>query len=123
VSSVLGIFLLCLWGFALGDPSVSVWLTWGDGLAALGAFMIAAFTPAFPTRSERMRGPLALSLTLFCFWILGLAASAAPWLAWWNLGFAVAFLVVGLLGIPESKGARFQSRISGEENEKVKRGA
>lgn len=105
-SSILGIGLLCLWGVGLGDFSVNGWITWMDGLAAVFAFTIAILTPAFPSRREKMQGPLEISFGLFCLWGIGLLLGSAPWVSWWNLGFAMAFLLVGLAGSSKRKSMR-----------------
>jgi hypothetical protein len=108
VSSILGIGLLCLWGVALGDSSVSGWITWMVGLAAIFAFLIAVMTPAFPTRRERIQRPLEIAFGLFCLWAIGLFTEGAHWISWWSLGFSISFLLLALAGSSKRKSLRDQ---------------
>jgi hypothetical protein len=122
-SSVLGIGLLCLWGFGLGDPGANPWITWMDGLMALFSFMIAVLGPPFPNRSQRVKGPLSVAAGLLFMTVIGFVSPGARWLSWWNLGFGCAYLLLAAAGLPQ-RHPPFRSAIPDQaEKEKTKRSA
>ncbi len=96
ISAILGVGLIVLWIVGLGNPNTSSWLTWMDGIAALCAFGIAAFTPDYATRSTRMGLPMAMSVALFAFWLIALSTGVSAGMTWWNFAFACAFLILGI---------------------------
>jgi hypothetical protein len=93
---VLGIGLVILWIAGLSAHATG-WLTWLDGLAALGAFAIGG---AVATRTGAAAGTatIALSLGLFVLWIVALATDASLWLSWCTFAFALALLILGIAG-------------------------
>lgn len=98
-SLVLAVGLVILWIMGLNFHATP-WLTWLDALGALFAFSIAAGLGAGvgSARAYGTAAPVALGIGLGVLWIIGLATNAQAWLAWWTLGFACAFLLLGILG-------------------------
>ena len=126
MSTLFGLGLVVLWIAGLGSAEATPWLTWFDGLAALCAFGIAAFTPRYATRGTRMGQPIALAVGLFILWAVGLANGATPWLSWWNFVFGCAFLILGVAAGAERQvpGMGTLSDLDRErEREKIRRSA
>ena len=96
MATILGIGLVVLWIAGLGSATAPRWLTWFDGLAALASFAIAAFTPAYASKSTRMGEPIAVSVGLYALWVIALASGATGWLTWWTFVFACAFVGLGI---------------------------
>jgi hypothetical protein len=94
LSIALGIGLVVLFMVGLGR-NATPWLTWMDGVAALGAFAIAA--GALATSTSGGGAVIGLGLLLGVLWILGLSTHAVLWLTWWTFAFSCAFLLVGLV--------------------------
>ena len=98
VSVVLGIGLIILWIAGLSSHAThgGAWLTWLDGVAGLVAIAIGVGVG----KQARMGVPGwgLIALGLFILWIVGLAAAAPVWLAWWTFAFACAFVILAASG-------------------------
>lgn len=92
VSVALGIGLIILWIAGLSAHS-ALWLTWLDGIAGLVAILLGVAVVGSVARAG-VGGWGLLALGLFVLWIIGLAAHAPLWLAWWTFAFACAFVVL-----------------------------
>lgn len=102
ITGILGFGLLTLWIVGLGSPEAARWLTWMDGVVALGAFGIAWATPSLKggVRFKAVTS-MILSFGLFALWAMGLAKDVTEWLVWWNFAFAVAFFLLSVSGLSE----------------------
>jgi len=96
MSFIFGVCLVILWITALNAPDAASWMTWLDGVAAIGAFIVSGTADPTLPRMQRVAGPIALSIGLYALWVIGLATSAVPWLCWWTFAFASAFLVLAV---------------------------
>jgi hypothetical protein len=117
-SAILGIGLVILWIAGLSSATAPAWLTWLDAAAAVWAFIIAAGTPVDARTAMRAGNPIALSIGLFAFWIIGLATSGPAWQDWWNFAFACAFLVLGFAGGMAGRRAVPTSTVTPSEEER-----
>jgi hypothetical protein len=96
MSFVLGLGLAALWVAGLNSPIAPRWFTWFDGLAAAGAFIVAAMMQSYDTRAKRVGGPITLAIGLLVLWIIGLATGAVGWMSWWTFAFACGFLTLAV---------------------------
>ena len=89
--AVFGLGLLVVWVVGLSNPTASSWINWLDGMAALAAFSIAAFLPAYSSRRIRSAAPGLISFVLAVLWIAGMSTGVVSWQRWANALFAIAF--------------------------------
>ena len=61
----IGTGLAILWVAGLSSPYAPGWMTWLDGLGALGAFYVSGRASDQDLRTQRMNGPVSLSVGLF----------------------------------------------------------
>jgi hypothetical protein len=101
---VLGIGLAILWLVGL-QYHASSWLTWLNGVAALGSFGIALM-PASTPPARLASSPIVMAMALFVLWIVALAVGAEAWLAWWTFAFGAAFMLVGIIAYSERRPTR-----------------
>jgi hypothetical protein len=94
-SLILAAGLGALWIIGLGHHATG-WLTWLDGLAALGGFAIVLGVSDLATGAIKAGGPIALGMALGVFWIIGLATGSTTWLIWSTFAFACAYILVGI---------------------------
>jgi len=106
----LGAGLLLLSLAALGATVFPIWYVWLDLIAATAAVSAGVFKLGEPrSKSEKSRQveiPIIISIGMFAIWIVAVAIAIPNWLAWWNFGFAVAFMLLGIVasaGISQSE--------------------
>lgn len=97
----LGLVLLAIAGASYHTPG------WLLGLELAGA-AAAAITAWALASARRFGGILAglLAIGLLLLWLVGVAAGAAFWLAWWNFGFAAGFLILAFASFALSEPAQ-----------------
>jgi hypothetical protein len=106
VSIALGLGLVILWIAGLAYHGMR-WLTLLDGVAALGSVLVAAAFAVAPLAGTALSA--TVSLGLFLLWLIAIAAGGGSALAWWNFGFACAFMVVAAASVArESPGRRWR---------------
>jgi hypothetical protein len=91
-----GLLALSIGGMLIEESGM--WLTWLDGLAGLSTFFLTGSDErSNPARASRVGAYLVMGMGLLLFWIMGLAAKTAPWIAWPNLIFASAFFILAFV--------------------------
>lgn len=91
-----GLLVLCLVGLATPSP---VWLVWLDGLTGIWSLLVAGAVLGLGMRSsEAAPGwSLAIAAALLALWAGGFVIHERGWLLWWTFGFALAYLLVGVV--------------------------
>ena len=97
LSLFLGIGLVILWVCGIHQHG-TVWLTWLDGLCAVGGLIIAANNGEGKERLTVASYTLALAGGLGLLWLVGLATRREAWLTWWTFAFGCAYLALGVAG-------------------------
>lgn len=103
LTTVLGVGLLALWAFGLGDARASAWVVWLLGLGSLWSLGIALLSSDIPSQAERVTQPLALAVGLFAVWLIGVTVDSVDWLNRWTFVAALAYLFLGISGFVKKK--------------------
>lgn len=97
LSLLLAAGLAILWFVGLTHHAAA-WVTWLNGLGAIAGFLIAAGPGVGPGQPVHPSGLVALGVGLGILSTIAFLRHAPLWLASCTVGFAFAFLLIGVAG-------------------------
>jgi hypothetical protein len=95
VTSTLAWGLLALWLVGV-ITRATTWVTWLDGMAALGAFMVAGDIGRNTDAASVVAGPLMIALGLLVVGVFAATGHAAPWMIVLTFIFTPAFVALAI---------------------------